>query len=257
MSAAEIGEIAARLFNHHVVNTGDAFSYHLPIANPGDDEAERAVKAKIDVKCDNGAAFIDCPFPVVLDVTGSILSVAVRRPVLTQGTPLPGMDADGNLDLAAEDDVMGHLEADLSNVSKGEYHVVVRGTDQETFEETFCKLTVVKTAVAELIDAPSFCCMESLRARVLLEKLVLLAKKAYKRGDPKLAIRRIRLVIQKSLLEECHRDVGEVGCLEAYMVTSPTGLRTSRRWKRLTVRMLLPAQARGRSTDDRGGICCR
>mmetsp|Transcript_5809 Transcript_5809/g.13923 ORF Transcript_5809/g.13923 Transcript_5809/m.13923 type:complete len:587 (+) Transcript_5809:128-1888(+) len=75
-------------------------------------------------------------------------------------------------------------------------------------------INVVKTTVSELLNTAHFCCIKSVRTRVLLESMLADALEAFEAGDCKRALKLLRMFVQKAILLECDLTDAEIACIE-------------------------------------------
>jgi len=99
----------------------------------------------------------------------------------------------------------------------GEFSIMVRtlmGPRDGEKEKIHAMITIIAGTVAELLNKPHLCCIESIKIRVLLETIIADALEAYENGDCKLAIKLLRMFVQKAKLLECDLTDEEIKCLQ-------------------------------------------
>ena len=75
-------------------------------------------------------------------------------------------------------------------------------------------IQVVKVTIEELFNTPMFCCIKSIKVRVMLETMLVEAMEAWEQGLCKQAIKILRLLMQKMILLLCDLDKEEKACIE-------------------------------------------
>lgn len=99
----------------------------------------------------------------------------------------------------------------------GEFTIMVRtlmGPKEGKKEKIHAMITIISGTVVELLNKPHLCCIESIKIRVLLETIIADALEAYENGDCKLAIKLLRMFVQKAKLLECDLADEEIKCLQ-------------------------------------------
>lgn len=75
-------------------------------------------------------------------------------------------------------------------------------------------IQVVKITIEELFNTPMFCCIKSIKIRVMLETMLAEAMEAWEQGMCKKAIKILRQLLQKMILLLCDMDKEEKACIE-------------------------------------------
>mmetsp|Transcript_105689 Transcript_105689/g.158207 ORF Transcript_105689/g.158207 Transcript_105689/m.158207 type:complete len:369 (+) Transcript_105689:1-1107(+) len=76
-------------------------------------------------------------------------------------------------------------------------------------------IQVVKTTIEELLNTPHLCCIKSIKTRVMLESILADALDALQEERPcQVAIKLLRLFVQKAILLECDLTDEEIACIE-------------------------------------------
>lgn len=199
--------------NWDVISADDAADIELYIPF-GNADGEEIIISGTEVVCVNGTEIIQCPFTADGD--------RIPRPAVVEdgGACVPGGCGDTALDGNSEILAKATVAKDyMTGLALDELTFMVRtemGPKDGPKEKIHAMITILKTTVAEVLNKPHLCCIESIKTRVLLESILADALDAYEAdpSDCRLALKLLRMFVQKAKLLECDLTDEEIKCIQ-------------------------------------------
>lgn len=205
--------------NWDVISADDAqeIDLYIPFGNGADEEI---VVNGTEIVCVNGTEIIPCPFarrqpPGGVRRAGGL---DYRLSDADTGGSAPGDGADTTMD--ANSEILTRLSIPpnyIRDTTGDSTTVMVRaemGPAGGPREKIHAMITIMRTTVATLLNEPHLCCIQSIKLRVMLESILADALDAYEAKDCKLALKLLRMFVQKAKLLECDLTDDEIKCIQ-------------------------------------------
>jgi len=201
--------------NWDVISADEAANIDLYIPF-GNAEGEEILVNGTEIVCVNNTEIIPCPngFSHNQDRPGPQLGDADAAGGAAPGQWNAQDMMPGNSEVLTKLSIAGGYMAALD---MQELTVMVRtemGPKDGPREQIHAMITILRTTVAEILNKPHLCCIQSIKTRVLLESMLADALDAYEAGECKLALKLLRLFVQKAKLLECDLTDAEIKCLQ-------------------------------------------
>jgi len=233
--------------NWDVVSADDAENIDLFIPF-GNADGEEILINGTEIVCVNNSEIIPCN---IAQSNGQRLRLALGD----AADPTAGAPGQvGDTVMAGNSEVLTRLRIPagyMTALDLDEFTVMVRtemGPQEGPREQVHAMVTVLKTTVAEILNKPHLCCLKSVKMRVMLETIIADALNAYEAGDGQLALKLLRIFVQKAKLLECDLTDEEITCIQkAIQAMTDAGLMIAREFS-------AAASAAGRRNTNPGAV---
>eukprot|EP00961_Rhodomonas_salina_P009830 132499-Rhodomonas_salina.1 len=203
--------------NWDVISADDATGVDLFIPF-GNADGEEIMINGTEIVCVNNTEIIPCP-----GWQAGADGVKIPPPAINDAdggddAPAPGVGADtvleGNMEIMTRLIIAPGV---MAAAGLDEITVMVRtemGPKDGPREQIHAMVTVISSTVDTILNKPHLCCIKSIKMRVMLESILADALDAYDAGDCKLALKLLRMFVQKAKLLECELTDEEIKCLQ-------------------------------------------